>query len=543
MGRLERLANWCVLLTGWKRYLVAFGAGLASALAMPPFDLVFVLFVTLPVMVWIMDGAYGDGHQTFPARIRAAFLPGWWFGFGYFIAGLWWLGNAFLIEADIFVWAMPLAVAGLPAFLAIFFGVSTIIARLLWSDGAMRLFAFAAALSAMEFARGHVLTGFPWNTLGYAALFHSVLMQSVSLIGLYGMTIMAILVFTAPLVLLASPVAGRTRKTWLALSGLLIMAQVGYGAGRMITNQTDYVDGVDIRIMQPNINQRKKFNPENEDEIIRTYLELSASLEGEEQTNLENTDWLVWPESAFPFLLTERREVLGAIGELLPPGTRLVTGAMRAEPGAGGDPYGKVYNSVLLIEENGEISAAADKTHLVPFGEYLPFQPTLESIGLQQLTRMRGGFEAGSSRRLLALDTDHPFLPLVCYEIIFSGQIRNPYSGAEAEPKWIVNLTNDAWFGFTPGPYQHLRQSMVRAVEEGLPVVRVANTGVSAVIDAYGRMKARIPLGERGVRDSGLPTPTATPTLFSRYGHTIFFAMLVFALLLAVAGKADRRRK
>lgn len=544
MNGLERLAGWCVLLTGWRRYIASFAAGLVSALSMAPVDLFIVLFITLPVMVWIMDGVYGDSHPGRFGRLRAAFLPGWWFGLGYFLAGLWWIANAFLVEADLFAWALPLAVIAFPAFLAIFFGLATLLAHLLWSDGRMRLFAFATGFAALEFARGHVLTGFPWNTLGYAALTSPITMQSVSVFGLYGMTFLALLVFATPLVLVATPGKKRSAIAGLVLTGLLMSAHAGFGLWRLVTHQTDYVDAINIRIMQPNIPQAVKLDPLRQDEVVETYLSLSASREGEAQSGLEATTYLIWPESAFPFLLTERRDVLGAIADLLPRNTQLITGAMRAEPGAGGDPYGKVYNSVLLIEENGEIAAAADKTHLVPFGEYLPFQDVLESLGFQQLTKLQGGFEAGASRRLLAEQGDHPFLPLICYEIIFSGRILDGpdyMAGEQARPTWIVNLTNDAWYGYTPGPFQHLRQSQVRAVEEGLPVIRVANTGVSAVIDAYGRQKVRIGLGETGVRDTALPTPSA-PTFFARYGHNIFLVLLAAGFLMALGGRFGMKR-
>jgi apolipoprotein N-acyltransferase len=252
---------------------------------------------------------------------------------------------------------------------------------------------------------------------------------------------------------------------------------------------------------------------------------------------LEGTNYVIWPESAFPFLLTERRDVLSMIGEMLPEGTQLITGAMRAEPNAAGNIYGKVYNSVFVIDETGEIIEAADKTHLVPFGEYLPFQETLEAIGLRQLTQLRGGFEAGAERKLLLQQSEFPLLALICYEIIFSGSLFDQeddlLEGGESSPKWIVNLTNDGWFGFTPGPYQHLRQSVLRAVEEGIPVIRVANTGISAVIDPYGRILMRTRLGMEAVIDSKLPR-SSVPTIFTQFRHLGFYIILGLFFILAL---------
>ena len=529
-----------MLLTGWRRYFTAFFAGLASALAMPPFDFFPVLFLAFPVMVWLLDGVFGDSADGMFGKARIAFLPGWWFGFGYFLAGLWWIGSAFLVEAEDFLWALPFAVLGFPAFLALFWGIAAMIARLLWSGHWMRVFAFAFAFALIEFVRGTMLTGFPWNTIGYAVLFHPVLMQAASLIGLYGITFLAILIFALPLVVLAIPAHFNTRKFIpLAMVVVLIAGQLGFGVWRYAGNRTDYLDNVTLRLVNPAIDQRLKFDPARQDEIVATYLRLSEQIVGEEKASLEGITYLIWPESVFPFLLTERRDVLSAIADLLPPGTQMITGAMRAEPGTAGNPYGKVYNSVFLIDENGEIIGAADKTHLVPFGEYLPLQKTLESFGLEQLTRLRGGFEPGAERATLTGRAAGAFLPLICYEIIFSGGIRQLSNVDHDNAQWIVNLTNDAWFGNTPGPWQHLRQSVVRAVEEGLPVIRVANLGISAVIDPYGRMRAVIGRAQRAVSESALPKP-ASPTVFSRYRHLPFFILLALSVVIALFSRMRR---
>ena len=542
-GRLERLANACILLTGWQRYFAAFAAGLLTALTMPPVDFPLIAFFTFPVMVWLMDGVYGDSASSLIGKIKSAFLPGWWFGFGYFLAGLWWIGSAFLVEADDFLWALPFAVLGFPAFLAIFWGFATLFSRLLWSEGWLRVFGFAAAFALMEYLRGTLLTGFPWNTIGYAAMIHPVLMQVASLIGLFGVTLLALLAFAIPLVVLATPKhVMANRLLPLAFVALLLAGQVGFGVWRFASHLTDYVDDVNLRLVNPAIPQKTKFDPDREEEIIATYLELSGRLLGEENKSLENTQYLIWPESVFPFLVTERRDVLSAIAELLPPGTQLITGAMRAEPGTAGDPYGKIYNSVLLIDENGEIAAAADKTHLVPFGEYLPFQAFLESLGLEQLTRLRGGFEQGAERNVISGKAGGAFLPLICYEIIFSGEILDTEIPSDANAggaKWIVNLTNDAWFGRTPGPWQHLRQSVVRAVEEGLPVVRVANRGISGVIDPYGRLRATLPIDEASVTESALPKPSEE-TVFSRYRNQPFFLLLIISLVISMFSRLRR---
>jgi len=248
---------------------------------------------------------------------------------------------------------------------------------------------------------------------------------------------------------------------------------------------------------------------------------------------------VIWPESALPFVLSESPEALAAIAALLPDDVTLITGAVRRAPPAPGDTSGRyrAFNSVHVINGKGEIVATYDKTHLVPFGEYLPLQKLLESIGLEQLTRMRGGFTAGLAEKTLHLKGAPPVGPLVCYEIIFPG---GAIDRAD-RPGWMLNLTNDAWFGDSTGPRQHLHQARLRAVEEGLPVVRAANTGISAVIDPYGRIVQELPLNRRGIIDSGLPE-ALPPTIFARYGDRILAALLVIGLLGALAGMLRDRR-
>lgn len=503
-------------------------AGLASALAMAPFDAFPILFFTLPIFIWLMDGAFSDAREGLIGLNMSTFLIGWWFGFGYFVAGLWWIANALLVEPNGFIWAIPLAVIALPAGLAVFWGIAAMIMRWFWSENWTRVFIFAIFLSLFEYLRGTIFTGFPWNTLGYAAMTIPATMQSVSVLGLYGVTFFAIIIFSAPLVALSTSTAeGGVAKKLLAFVIILAMTHIGFGAYRLSQNSTQFVDNVSLRLVQPNIKQADKFKPENSSNILATYLRLSS------KKGIDKTTHVIWPESAFPFFLTERRDALAAIAAMLPNGTQLITGAVRTEPSAAGNPYGYVYNTTYTINSDGEIEDAADKIHLVPFGEYLPFQETLEAFGLRQITRMRGGFKAGAQRHLLKAGFAGSFLPLICYEIIFSGEAGRYKDEANKRPSWIVNLTNDAWYGKTPGPYQHSRQSIIRGVEIGLPVIRVANTGISTISDSFGRITNSIPLGIQGIIDAQLPVSTKI-TLFSKYGIVPFFALLICTFLFCI---------
>jgi apolipoprotein N-acyltransferase len=503
-----RIAQPIVLAWGLQRALIAFLAGAASTLAMPPLEVWPALFLTFPVMVWLIDGAVGRWNG-----VAAAAAAGWCFAFGYFLSGLYWVGSAFLVDADIFGWLMPFAVLALPAGLALFTAFGFALARLLWTRGAARILTLAAALTLAEWLRGHVLTGFPWNAFGYALTGSLALAQAAALVGLWGLTFVAVAVF-ASLAALADDRAD-TRRPWLApAAATVVLAGLAvYGAARLAATPTRFVTGVQLRIMQPNIPQDQRFNYGAKAEVIRRYLALSSRAMNPPANGIADVTHLIWPESAFPFFLTREPDALAAIADLLPPKTVLITGAARYAEAASGPGRIRAYNSVYVIDHEGTAVSVYDKVHLVPFGEFLPLRRLLERLWLEQLVRVPGGFLAGERRRPIATPGAPAFVPLVCYEIIFPQAVVPPGE----RPGWLLNVTNDGWFGATAGPYQHLLQAQVRAIEEGLPLVRAANTGVSAVVDPLGRIVAALPLGHEGVLDSGLPDRIADP-LYSRTG-------------------------
>jgi apolipoprotein N-acyltransferase len=521
-----------VLAWGWRRRAIAFGAGTAATLAMAPYDFWPILALALPVLVWLIDGA-GAGV----AGLRAAFGAGWWFGFGYFVAGLYWTGMALLVEAEQFAWALPFAVFALPAGLALFTGFGTLLARLLWTSGPTRVLAFATGLTIAEWMRGHVLTGFPWNSFGQALAATPALAQTASLVGLWGLTLIALVTLASPAIL-ADPL-GAARRPWLlpAISVLLLTAMAAFGLHRLSTTEVQMVDGARLRIMQPNLPQDDKFRPSAKQKVMRLYTSLSERASGPEHSGLRDVTHLIWPESAFPFFLEREPDALATIADLLPPGVVLVTGAARVEEAKTTQDKPRVFNSIRVIGDDGAILATYDKVHLVPFGEFLPLQTLLERLGLQQLTRVRGGFTAGSARRTLPIPRLPPSSPNICYEVIFPGSVQPDESRAE----WLLNVTNDAWFGDTPGPHQHFAQARLRAIEEGLPLVRAANNGISAVVDPLGRIVRALPLGVEGIIDSGLPRALA-PTLYARIGDIpLLGGIITFIMILLAVRRASRR--
>ena len=534
MDKLRAVGLAIILSWGWKRAAIALVAGALSSLAMAPFNAWPVLFLTFPVMVWLIDGAGGGRLQGLPA----AAMAGWWFGLGYFVPGLYWIGNAFLVDAPTFAWLMPFAVLGLPAYLALFPAFGFGLARLIWSKDGSRVIALAASLTASEWLRGHVLTGFPWNAFGYALTNPLALAQLASLIGLWGLTFLSVAIFASPAVLIDGN--SRGRRPWAApvMALLVLMAMGIFGAVRLGLQPTTTVANVKLRIMQPNLQQDVKFNYAAKAEVMRKYLTLSDRASGPQSTGVRDASILIWPESAFPFFLTREADALAQIDDLLPKGTILITGSVRAPDLPPGTRITRAYNSIYAIDHDGSVLSIYDKLHLVPFGEYLPFQDWMEKLGFVQLTRVQGGFIPGTGRRAMEIPNAPRALPLICYEAIFPDEV----AARGDRPGWIINLTNDGWFGISTGPYQHLQQARLRAIEQGLPVLRAANTGISAVIDPMGRIVARLGLGVEGVLDSSLPAAIA-PTIYARSGDIPTAMIVAAALILVIRRRVAKRSR
>lgn len=534
--RVERAATALAELRGWRRYMAAFVAGAATVFALPPYGLLPLLFITVPVLVWLIDGV---GEPTRSRRRRVmwrAGAVGWWFGFGYFFLGLYWVGHAFLVEAEKFAFLLPLAVTLLPAGLALFTGAATALARLFWFRGYRRVAVLAIVWTISEWLRGHVLTGFPWNLIGQSFTTSDALMQAAALVGAYGLSFIALLIAGSPAAfdtrigparrivdgeLLAVPA--------IALAGLALI-WVG-GAARLSSAELHYAGATSVRIVHPNTPFADNWNdPARLLTIIGQLLRMSSEATAERPEGIDGNTIVVWPENAVPVLLAREPYVLGAIGRVLPDGAKLIAGSNRGEPEPGGpvDRLRVFYNSLYVVDASGAIAATYDKHHLVPFGEYVPLRHLLGRIGLRQLVQFQGSFDVGPGPTTLRLPGMPPVSPLICYEVIFPGEVVAPGD----RPDWLVNITNDAWFGASAGPHQHFSQVRLRAAEQGLPIMRAANSGISAVIDPYGRVVKSLALDTRGVIDARLPAPLQ-PTLYARLGD-LFLAFL----LAATAGAA-----
>ncbi len=533
------LAETMMLSHGWRRFLILVVAGAIAATSAPPVFFLPALFLALPVWIWALDGA--ERKRSLLGRVFGpAFWIGFAFGLGYFTAALHWLGAAFLQQGGIFLVLMPFGIVGLAAILSIFWGLGSALSHALWSTGWFRIVTFTASLALAEWARGHLLSGFPFDLLGYALTGNDQLMQLASFTGIYGLTLLAVLLATTPA--LIWPADGRNwtlRVLPFTVAMAALAAQVGFGYWRL--NNTPVVPRTDmkVRMVQPMILDHADWSGGDPGQIVTWLLDLSAAPTTPSGQALAGVTTLVWPESVFPFFLSTYPDALARIARALPDGTLLLTGAPREPIGDDGMPIpdNPGYNSILAIDTNGEVVASYDKSHLVPFGEYLPFQGFWRLFGINQFVPGTNGWAPGDGRRLMQLPGTPGFLALVCYEAVFSNDIGDP-----EEAEFILNITNDAWFDGSLGPAQHAHLARLRSVETGLPMLRAANTGLTFATDPLGRISASLAPLQPGVLDvvPSRKLPEGTP--FNRLGDWPFLLAIALGLGISVAVARRRRR-
>ncbi len=494
--------------------LVAAATGALATLSLSPYSYWIVLPVSFSALVWLLDGA--GAHRSF----WRGFAIGWAFAFGYFVPSLWWISEAFWVEPEKFAALIPFAVAGLPSYLALYWGVACGIAARIWPGGIARILLLAVMLAVGEWLRGHMLTGFPWNLPGYGVSSLDGLSQVASLAGIYGLTLIVMLVAMSPAALWqhGRPVRLAHAGGFLGLMAALVVGMHAWGTARIASAASLPPDqGRIVRLVQPSIPQDRKWDPAWRQHIIDTYISMSARPWPDAAAS--GAPLLVWPESALPVLLAEEDDLRRRIAALMPTGSLLFTGGLHRVMQT--DGMATIYNSLLAIDQTGHILGRHDKVRLVPFGEFLPFAFILEPLGIRQLANLPGGFSEGVHDRVVQVPGAPAFAGFICYEAVFPRSI--PW---ETRPELLLNVTNDAWFGTSGGPHQHLAQSRFRAIEQGVPMVRAANTGISALIDSFGRIRSRIDLGVVDSLDIRLP-PTTIATLYSRLGDLVFGLLLL----------------
>lgn len=463
-----------------RAFAVCFGA--LAALGQEPFSLWVLTPLGFAAAMVLAVAALG---------VRSAAAVGWATGLGYFLVSLHWLVEPFLVDVARHGWMAPFALIGMSGGLALFwaaaFGAAAWCCAPRW-----RLFALVVTMTLAEFLRSTVLTGFPWALPAYVWS-ETPVIHVASLIGPHGLDLLTFLV--------AAGFAAAARRGWSliwAVGGavpLVLVALFGWWQAQARLVELD--DPPIVRLVQPNVPQREKWDPDRATTFVDRQIALSATAPA--------PDLIVWPETAIPWTLDSAGPVLARAAEAAH-GAPVILGVTRID-GA------RIFNSLAVIGPEGEVLDVYDKHHLVPFGEFIPLGGLGRVLGLQSFAAQDGyGFSQGVGRRLLDLGWIGRPLPLICYEAIFPDEV-----GGGERPDWLLQITNDAWFGTFSGPYQHLAQARFRAVEQGLPMIRVANTGVSAVIDARGRVVTSLPLGQAGYVDAALPPPDR-PTLYARTG-------------------------
>lgn len=491
-------------------WLIALASGAVGVAALPPFDVFQASWPWLIGLMVVLEGR----------RPAAAFRLGWLWALGFFTPGLYWISNALFVDIGRFWWMLPFALLGLPALLAVFFGAASALYAWARPSGWMRPILLAACLTLADFARGHLLTGFPWNPIGSVWSDHDAPRQIAAFVGVYGLGFLTVAIASSPGLLLLD----RNRRAALhaALAFTLVgVAWIGFGAWRLAGMPTGTVEGVRLRLVQPNISETDKWHQDLRLANFQKHLRLSQGAP---------VSAVIWSESATAFVLEREPEARRLIAQALPD-TLLITGTPRLvdQP----DGTRKLYNGLVALGPDDRVVGSFDKAHLVPFGEYVPLR------GILPIDRFVPGgmdFSPGPGPRTLDLPGLPPVGPLICYEVIFPHAVVDEAN----RPAWLLNLTNDAWYGYSIGPFQHFATARMRATEEGLPLVRVANIGISGVIDAAGRVTATKPLQVEGILDADLPIAVPQP-LYARFGNFPLLMVVAACIVFATGGKKSRR--
>ncbi|MEO1039006.1 MAG: apolipoprotein N-acyltransferase [Pseudomonadota bacterium] len=511
---LRRFAARIRTAPGWLRALVLFATGAISVVAHAPFHFQPVLAVALVVLVLFLDDARRTRHP-----LRAGFWRAWCFSAGMFLAGTSWVANAFLVNAAAHVWLIWMPLIALPGGLALIWGAAGALYVRLSKPGPTRIAVFTACFIAAELFRSTALSGFPWNLPGHIWPAGGYFSQIASLIGAAGLSFITLFAFTSLAALWGrGPRLARALPP--SLGALLLVGVFSFGAARLSTAESEVRPGQMLRLVQVRIDQADKVY-ENRGAILERYLELSAA------GGFDGVSAVIWPEVAIPAYLQQEPELVSRISEVFEGGPPLLMGAARYEFAEDAELF---FNSFFVLEFSSgaaEITGVYDKTRLVPIGEGNPIRWATEAFGLTTLSTIAPFFTPGSEPRVLESAGLPAFAPLICYEAIYP---RYAITGAK-RPSWLLNVSNDAWFGHSSGPIQLMGQAQYRAVESGLPVVRSALAGVSGLIDPYGRPLAALPIDAEKTID--IPIVAELPeTFYARHGDAPWLGIAIMLLTM-----------
>lgn len=497
------------------QYLTIFLAGLFAALAYEPINFTIAPFLAFPLWLYILEVNQEKGW-------RKHFALGFWFGLGYFTTGLYWIAFSLGVDLDKFWWLVPFGIFGIPTGLSVYLGVTAVLLKHTQSTGISRCFWFALLWTVSELFWGSGPLALPWNPLGIIWANFDPLIQIISVVGIYGLTLATALLISSPI--LFRKYQFRTPQiTFISILAISFISLSSWGLLRPDkTAVKQQGNPVIVRIVQPNVPQELDWQPEKAGKQFYDLIALTGSHAE------KKPDIIIWPESALPLLLDEDATARGVVAETIAPNGQLISGSLRRVFTKGEKV--KIYNSLIVVGADASVKAIYDKFHLVPFGEYLPLRAIIPS-SITKITSGETDFSRGPGLDIIRSDPMPAFSPLICFEGIFSGSV---VAKGQQRPEWLLNITNDAWFGNSSGPYQHLQLARMRSIEEGLPLVRAANTGISAVFDAFGRQINKKSLGEKGVLDVSLPPALQEPTIFALYGQLILIIMMAISFGIAL---------
>ncbi len=510
LTNLDRSRIWLERLSDSKRLIVAFLAGCLGALAFPPVNLVFVIWISFPVLLMLIQ----PGLST-----KMLFGLGWIFAFGFFLVGLYWVGISATVDLATFWWFVPIASTGLPAILACFVAPIPWIIVKVSRQPKEKVVLFIGLWLLHEWLRSWMFNGFPWNLVGYASSVNLAMTQLASVGGVWLLSLLILISASLPFLWWSN--ISRKSAGYLLLSLAIPLAMWGYGTLRL-GQPTSFVQGIGLNLVQANIPQSLKWDPKAAETNFKKHFELSAF-----KPSTSDTELTIWSESAVPYLIGEDPNLRTYFADSIPEGNLLITGGNRRDIDTEG--VRQYFNSLFVLDDEGKTVGLYDKKHLVPFGEYVPLGSLLP---IKKLTAGLIDFQSGSAERRVTHDPIPAFVPLICYEIIFPGRI---IPKSQPRPSWLLNITNDAWFGKSSGPYQHFAISRMRAIEEGLPLVRVSNPGITAIVDPFGRMVSSTNHDEDAVVRGSLPKALTHPPIFASLGNrviTLYLLMILLAFVL-----------
>lgn len=528
----SRVQIWLAARTRWQRRGLALLAGVVATLGHAPFQIAPAFIAAIVALIWLLDVAV-----TRPNRIGAAFSTGWWFGLGHMASGLYWVSSAFDVDSSAWgpLWGVPATLA-LAGGMALYWGAGCALAALIWTKDARRAPAFALALFASEWVRGHLFGGLPWLLPGYIWTPGEPMSQLASLVGIYGLTLVTLLAASAFAIIGDGGLTAARRFAPAFAAAFVIGLAWGWGAQRIAAAPIDPPGAQPIvRVADAGLSQADKwrYRPDQEWRVLGRYLQASGAAEQ------SHASILVWPEGAIPtlnFFLLDNPDFLAALGRGL--GDRaLILGLSRCEPKPAcdaymrgrGDPHAlRLFNSAAVIDGvagQARVSQQIyDKHRLVPFGEFIPLWSVISRLNIAPLQRIGAGFVAGPAPTRLIVPEAAPAVVLICYEAIFPDMIPR---GAD-RPGWIVSVTNDAWFGDGTGPWQHYAMARYRAIEEGLPLARAASGGISAIVDSFGRA-VRWTHQRGGYAEAQLP-PALSETPYAMWGIGLLACLIALTI-------------